>query len=49
MFLSVHAMIWCKSDDRQESFYHIIYHSFSFCGYIQDYKFHMGMEIVIFA
>jgi len=25
MFLSVHAMIECKSDDRVESPYHIIY------------------------
>jgi hypothetical protein len=27
----------------------IIYHLFSFCGSVQDYKIHMDMEIVKFA
>ena len=33
----------------QQWSYHIIYHLFSFCGSVQDYKIHMDMEIVKFA
>ena len=49
MFLSVHALTGCKSDGKVESLYHIIYHLFSFCGSVQDYKIHIGLEIVVFA
>jgi hypothetical protein len=50
MFLSVHAVTGCKSDDKVESLlsYHISFF-FSFCFSVQDYKIHVGLEIVVFA
>jgi hypothetical protein len=38
-----------KNNKELEGSLHISYHLFSFHGSVQDYKFHMDMEIVEFA